>query len=195
MNFNFFLKGIKNIVFTPAKFWETVISEHPSAGIIRNSFFIPLVLLIALSAFFGSLLLANAEMTASYSLLLSIKNIIVIFIAVYASSYLLGEITYPLDLGKDFNISYSLVVFSATPFLLCQILSRMFESLLFVNIIGLYGLSVFWIGAEKILNPPQYKKMPLLIAATITFAGIYIVTDLFLGMITDRLYYSFLALN
>jgi hypothetical protein len=37
--------------------------------------------------------------------------------------------------------------------------------------------------------------MPLLIAATITFAGIYIATDLLLGMITDRLYYSFLALN
>jgi hypothetical protein len=193
MNFNFFLKGIKNIVFTPAKLWETVISEHPSAGVIRNSFFIPLVLLVAVSAFFGSLLFANAELSASYSVLLSIKCIIVILIAVYAASYLLGEITYPLDLGRDFNISFMLVLFSATPFLMCQILSHMFESLLFVNIIGLYGLHIFWIGAEKILNPPQYKKMPLLIAATITFAGIYITTYLLLSMITDRVYYSFFA--
>lgn len=193
MNFNFFLIGIKNIVYTPAKFWETVISEHQSAGFIRNSFLIPLVLLVALAAFFGSLLFANAELSPSYSVLLSIKFIIVIFIAVYSTSYLLGEITHPLDLGRDFSISFSLVVFSATPFLMCQILSRMFESLLFVNIIGLYGLHIFWIGAEKMLNPPQYKKMPLLIAATITFAGIYIVTDLLLSMITNRLYYSFFA--
>jgi hypothetical protein len=193
MNFNFFLKGIKNIVFTPVKLWETVKSEQASAGLIRNSFFIPLSLLVALSAFFGPLLFTNAELALSYSVLLSIKYIMVIFIAVYATSYLLGEVTYPLDLGRDFNISFTLVVFSVTPFLMCQILSHMFESLLFVNIIGFYGLYIFWIGAEKILNPPQYKKMPLLIAVTIAFAGIYIATDLLLSMITDRVYYSFLA--
>jgi hypothetical protein len=193
MNFSFFLNGIKNIVFAPAKFWETVISGHPSGGFIRNSFFIPLVVLVAMSAFFGSLLFANAELPASYSVLLSLKCITVIFTAVYATSYLLGEITYPLDLGRNFSISFMLVVFSVTPFLMCQILSHMFESLLFVNIIGLYGLYIFWIGAEKILNPPQYKKMPLLIASTITFAGIYITTHLLLSMITDRVYYSFFA--
>jgi len=193
MNFKFFFNGIKNIVFRPAKFWETVVSEHPSTALVRNGFFIPLVLLVSLSAFFGSLLFANAELSTSYSVLFSIKCLIVIFITVYSTSYLLGEVTYPLDLGRDFNISFSLVVFSATPFLICQILSRMFESLLFVNIIGLYGLHVFWIGAEKILNPPQYKKMPLIIAVTIIFAGIYIATNLLLSMITDRVYYSFFA--
>jgi hypothetical protein len=57
----------------------------------------------------------------------------------------------------------------------------------------LNGLYIFWIGTEKILNPPQYKKMPLLIAATITFAGIYVATDLLFSMITDRVYYSFFA--
>ena len=191
MNLNFFLNGIKNIVITPVKFWETIISENPSAGFVRNSFFIPLSLLAGMSAFFGSFLFAHAELSLSYSVLSSFKYLIVIFITVYATSYLLGETTYPLDLGRDFNISFSLIVFSATPFLMCQILSHLFESLLFVNIIGFYGLYIFWVGTEKILNPPQYKRMPLLIAATITFAGIYIATDLLLSMITDRVYYSF----
>jgi hypothetical protein len=129
----------------------------------------------------------------SYSVLFSLKCLIVILTTVYAASYLLGEITFPLDLGRNFNLSFSLVVFSATPFLLCQILSRLFESLLFVNIIGFYGLYIFWIGAEKLLNPPQYKKMPLLISVFITFTGIYIATDLLLSMITDRVYYLFFA--
>ena len=193
MNLIFFLKGIKNIVLNPVKFWETVKLEQPSTMLARNSFFIPLSLLVALSAFLGSLLFANAELSPVYSVLISIKFLAVILIAVYATSYLLGEITYPLDLGRDFNISFRLVVFSITPFMLCQILSHMFESLLFVNIIGFYGLYIFWIGSEKTLNPPQYKKMPLLIAATITFAGIYIASDLLLSMITDRVYYSFFA--
>jgi hypothetical protein len=193
MNLNFFLKGIKNIVINPVKFWEAVKLEQPSTGLVRNSFFIPLSLLVGLSAFFGSLLFANAEHSPVYSVLFSIQFLAVILIAVYATSYLLGEITYPLDLGRDFNISFRLVVFSITPFMLCKIFSLLFESLLFVNIIGLYGLYTFWIGSEKTLNPPQYKKMPLLIAATIAFAGIYIAADLLLGMITDRVYYSFFA--
>jgi hypothetical protein len=193
MNFNFFLKGIINIVFKPVKFWETANSELVSSGLIRNSFFIPLVVLVSLSAFFGSLIFTNAELSPVYSVLFSIKCFIVISITVYATAYILGEITYPLDLGRDFKVSLKLVIFSVTPFLMCQILSRMFESLLFVNIISFYGLYIFWIGAEKLLNPPQYKKMPLLVAATITFAGIYIATGLLFSMIIDRLFYSFFA--
>ncbi|MBK8882858.1 MAG: hypothetical protein IPN67_10870 [Bacteroidales bacterium] len=193
MNINFFLQGIKNVIINPLKLWEKVESENIKAGTIRNSFFIPFSLLVALSAFIGSLLFTNPELSPAYSVLFSIKCLVVIFIAVYATAYLLGEITYPLDLGRDFNISFSLVVFSVTPFLLCQILSRLFESLLFVNIIGFYGLYIFWTGVEKRLTPPQYKKMPLMIAAFITFAGIYIAADLLLNMITDRFYFAFFA--
>jgi hypothetical protein len=193
MNFNFFLRGIKNIVFNPIKFWETIETENTPTGLIRNSFFFPNIVVVALSSFVGSLLFTNAELSPIYSLLFSIKCVGVIFIAVYATSYILGEITYPLDLGRDFNISFRMIVFSITPFLLCQVLSRLFESLLFVNIIGFYGLYIFWIGAEKILNPPHYKKIPLLVATTITFAGIYISTDLLLNMIMDRFYFAFFA--
>ena len=193
MNFNFFLQSILNLIFNPVKFWVTVKSEQPSSPRIRNSFFIPFSILVTFSAFFGSLFFTNSELSVSYSVLFSLKCLIVILTTVYAASYLLGEITFPLDLGRNFNLSFSLVVFSATPFLLCQILSRLFESLLFVNIIGFYGLYIFWIGAEKLLNPPQYKKMPLLISVFITFTGIYIATDLLLSMITDRVYYLFFA--
>jgi hypothetical protein len=191
MNFSFFPVGIKNIVFNPVKFWETIKSENTPAALIRNSFLIPLSVLVTLAAFFGSLFFTNSELAPLYSVLFSVKCLLVIFIAVYATSAMLSQITYPLDLGKDFSNSFKMIVVSVTPFLMCQILSRLFESLLFVNIISLYGLYIFWIGAEKILNPPQYKKMPLLIATAISFAGIYIVTDLLLGTIIDRFYFLF----
>jgi hypothetical protein len=191
MNISFFLLGIKNIVFNPIKFWETIESENTPAFLIRNSVLIPLSVLVALAAFLGSLFFTNSELAPLYSVLLSVRCLLVILISVYATSALLGQITFPLDLGKDFSNSFKMVVFSVTPFLMCQILSRLFESLLFVNIISLYGLYIFWTGAEKILNPPQYKKMPLLIATAISFAGIYIITDLLLSTITDRFYYLF----
>jgi hypothetical protein len=193
MNLSFFLQGIKNIVFKPVNIWDTSKSGSAPAGMVRNSLLFPLAIMVAISAFFGSLLFINTELLPLFSILFSIKCLAVILIAVYATSYLLVEITYPLDLGRDFSKAFRLVVFSITPFLLCQILSRLFESLLFVNIISFYGLYIFWIGADKTLNPPKYKKMPLLIAAAITFTGIYISTDLLLNMITERFYFAFFA--
>jgi hypothetical protein len=50
---------------------------------------------------------------------------------------------------------------------------------------------IFWTGAEKMLNPPDYKKMPLLIATFIALVGIYFAGDLVLSSIVDRVYNSF----
>jgi hypothetical protein len=193
MNLRFFLKGIKNIFFSPDNIWETSKSGEAPARMVRNSFLFPLALMVAVSALFGSLLFTNAELLPVFSILFSIKCLAVILIAVYSTSYILVEITYPLDLGRDFSNSFRMVVFSVTPFLLCQVLSRLFESLLFVNVISFYGLYIFWIGAGKTLNPPKYKKMPLLIATVIAFCGIYITTDLILKMITERFYFAFFS--
>jgi hypothetical protein len=190
MNFSFFLKGIKDLVFNPANFWRSSKSGKISVTTVKYSILLPLALLMAVSAFFGSLLFTNSELSAAYSVIFSIKCLAVIIIAVYFTSYILCEITYPLDLGRDFNTSFILVALSVAPFLLCQILSRLFESLLFVNIISLYGLYIFWTGAETLLNPPAYKKMPLLIATAITFTGIYLTTNFLLNMIMERFFYT-----
>ena len=64
---------------------------------------------------------------------------------------------------------------------------------MFVNVIGLYGLYIFWTGAEKLLSPPHYKKMPLLIATIVTLAGIFILSNVLLNMLIDRIYFAFFA--
>jgi hypothetical protein len=193
MNYKFFLSGLRNIIFSPVKAWETIDSENKSVKVIRNNFLFPLVILVTISAIAGSLLFTNTELSPVYSILTGFKWFLVFFISIYLSSFILGEITFPLDLGKDFSVSFSLIAYSLAPFILCQVLSRLFESLLFVNIIGLYGLYIFWTGAEKLLNPPQYKKMPLLVATTITLGVIYVATNVLLNMLVDKVYYSFFA--
>lgn len=190
MTFSIFLLALKDIIFNPVKAWETIDLENRSVKSIRNNYLFPLVLLVSVSAFFGSLLYTNAELAPVYSVFSGIKCFILFYFSVNCTAYILKEITYPLDLGKDFAISFRLIVFSITPFLLCQVLSRFFESLLFVNVLSLYSLYIFWIGAERVLTPPAYKKMPLLIATAVTFAGIYITTNLLLTMLIDRIFYK-----
>jgi hypothetical protein len=193
MDYKFFLKGILNIITNPVKGWEIIASENKPEKTLRLNYLFPLLILVTLSAFLGSLIFANAELSAVYSVFFGLKSLIVLYITVYSTSFLLGEITFPLDLGKDFNISYRLIVYSITPFLICQIFSRLFESLLFINVVGLFGLYIFWTGTEKMLTPPQYKKMPMLIATTVCLIGIYVATDIILNMLLDRIYFAYFA--
>ena len=193
MDYHFLLNGIKEILLNPSKYWETIHSENKPLKVIRNSFLLPLIILISLAYITGSLLFFNTELSVLYSILLGIRIFIVLTVTSYITAYILGEITYPLDLGKDFNISFKLIVYSLTPFLLCQVVSSVFESLLFVNLIGLYGLYIFWTGADVLLKPPQHKRMPMLVATTFVIIGVYALTDIFLTMLTDRIYYSYFA--
>jgi hypothetical protein len=191
MDYRFFLRGLLNIFTNPKNNWISIIDNNTPVRVIRNSFLLPLAFIVTLSSFLGSLLFINTELSVVYSLLIALKHFILIIIAVYAGALILRETTYPLDLGRDYRTAFVLVVYSITPLLLCQIVSLLLESFLFVNVLGLFGLYVFWSGAEKLLNPPQYKKMPLLIAATITIAGIYIASDLVLSMFIDRFFFSY----
>jgi hypothetical protein len=193
MDYKFFLNGIKNMILNPVEAWETIDSENRPVKQVRDSILFPLIILVSVSSLVGSLVFTNAELSPVYSIFVGIKNFGVLFFTIYAMSFILGEITFPLDLGKDFNISFKIIVYSILPFLICQILSCLFESLLFVDIIGLYGLYIFWTGTEKLLNPPQYKKMPMLISATITLIVIYITTDFALTLLIDKVFYAFFA--
>jgi hypothetical protein len=193
MDYRFLFKGIINILLNPSKYWNTIYSENTSARLIRNSFLLPLLILVSIAFTAGSLIFFNTELSFLYSILLGIRTFLVLAITTYFTSYILREITYPLDLGKDFNISFRLIVYSLAPLLLCQIISSVFESLLFVNLLGLYGLYIFWTGAEVMLNPPQHKRMPMLIATTVVLIGVYVFTDFILTMITDRIYYAYFS--
>jgi len=193
MDYKFFLNGIKNIILNPVKAWEAIDSENRTAKFVRDNIFLPLIILVTVSAFVGSLIFTNSELSPVYSIFVGIKCFGLLYFTIYATAFIFGEITYPLDLGKDFSVSFKIVAYSSVPLIMCQILSRLFESLLFINIMGLYGLYIFWTAAEKMLTPPQYKKMPMLIATTVIFTGIYIAINLLLTMLIDRIYFAYFA--
>jgi hypothetical protein len=191
MDYTFLPKGLINIIFNPEKEWGRIVSENKTTIFLRNNYLFPLILLVSISAIAGSLIFINTELSPVYSLLIGLKSFLLLLITVYASSLIFSHITYPLDLGKDFKTSFRIIVYSITPFLLCEIISSIFESLLFLDILGLFGLYIFWTGAEKILTPPDYKKIPMLIATVVSIIGIYIVSDIILKILTDKIYNSF----
>jgi hypothetical protein len=193
MNNKFFPFKVIDIIINPAKAWETIDSENKPVGAVRNNFLFPLILLVSLAAVAGSFIYTNSELSPVYSLFAGIKCFLVFYASVYASAYILKEITHPLDLGDNFAVSFTLIAYSIVPLLICQIFSRLFESLLFVNVLSLYGLFIFWTGTERMLTPPAYKKMPLLIATFIMFTGIFIATDFVFTKLTDKIFFTFFS--
>jgi hypothetical protein len=189
----FLLIVVKDIIINPVTAWETIDSEARPVKVIRNGFLLPSVLLVSISAFAGSMVYANSELSVIYSVLVGLKCFFLFYLTVFATSWVLKGITYPLDLGKNFAVSFRLITYSVVPVLVCQFFSRFFESLLFINVLALYSLYVFWTGAEKLLKPSAYKKMPLLIATCVAFIGIFVAGDLLFSKVIDRIYSLFFS--
>jgi len=153
----------------------------------------PLIILVSVSSFFGSLFFINNTLEPMYSVLVAVNTFFFLYLGVYASSYIVTEITKALDLGRDFVVSFKLVAYSLAPLFLSLTISRLFESMLFLNILSLYGLYIFWIGMETMINPPEHKKLPMVIATVISMIIIIGILQIVLSKLTETIYFAFFA--
>ena len=193
MDLKFLADSIRNIIVDPIKAWDTIHSENRKAKYININLILPLTILAAVSAFLGSYYFINTGLTNAYSVMAGIKYFILYYLVFYCTALIIKEIAKVMNLGMDLNLSFSLVAYSAIPFLICQILSRVFESFIFINVLALYGLYVFWVGIEEMIDPAEQKKTPLLIAAAITFIVFFYSADWILSAIIDKVYFAFFA--
>jgi hypothetical protein len=193
MIIKFLPKRIISVILNPVKAWEGIYSENSPVKHTRNNIVMPLTFLVAVSASIGSFIFTHSQLSFVYSVFIGIKYLILLIIVFYVSAIILNEITNALDLGRNFTISFKIITYSLVPFLLCLIVSLLFESLFFINILAFYGLYIFWVGAERMLNPPEHKKMPMLIAVLVCVTGLFIMTNWILTKLIDGIYFTFLA--
>lgn len=193
MNFKFLWNRITNLIIDPDKAWRTIYTENRPVGFVRTSFFFPLLIMVALSAFLGSLLFMNTGVSEAYSVLAGIKYFILFFVVIYGTTFLFRKIIKSIDLNTNFTTAFKIILFSLTPLLLCQIISRLFESFIFINILSLYGLYIFWTGTEIMLKPPENKRIPMLISVTAGFIALFAITSWLLNLLLDKIYFGLFA--
>lgn len=193
MDLRFLYLRVRYVILNPSKAWEFIHRENRPIKDVRNSFLLPVISLVTICAFLGSLIFINPTLSPVYSLFIALKVLLLNLIVVYLAAIVLGEITKALDLGKNFLVSYKLIVYSLAPFFICQMASQLFDSLIFINILAIYGLYIFSSGADRMLNPPDHKRMPMLIAIAVVVIGFYIALGIFLSLVIDRIYFSLIA--
>lgn len=193
MDFRFLYHRTKYFIISPERAWDVVHHEERPMKFIRGSFFMPLTILVTVSAFVGSLFFINTSLKPMYSVLVALNTFLFLYLGIYASAFVVREIMRAMDLGHDFLVAFKLVAYSMAPIFLSLTISRLFESLLFINVLGLYGLYIFWIGMEIMINPPDHKKLPMIIATLVAMTGIFLLLQVTLGKLTHILYFSFFS--
>ena len=193
MDYNFFLRHTWLALISPSKVLDTIRTGTNSARHLRNNLLFPLLFLVALFSFLGSLIFPDVTFHPLYSVVASVKLFLLDLFLVYVSSLIFREIAKALDLEADFSLSFMIIVYTLTPLFLCQMVSFLFQSLVFVNILSLYGLWILWTAGETLLGTPEHKKMPLVVASFVVIAELYIGGFIAFSSVFDRIFYAFFA--
>ena len=129
MDFRFLYHRTKYFIINPGKAWEVVHREERPMKFVRGSFFLPLIILVTISAFLGSMFFINTTLKPMYSVLAAVNTFLFLYLGVYGSAFVVREIMRAMDLGHDFLVAFKLVAYSMAPIFLSLTISRLFESL------------------------------------------------------------------
>lgn len=193
MDIKFLAFTVRNLIRDPVKEWDVIHSENRSASFFSKNLFLPLLFLASVSSFLGAFLFTNTELGNAWSVLKGARFFAVVIIATYGTAFILNEITAFVGIRRDFSISFRIIVCSIVPFILCQIVSQLLESFIFVNILSAFGLYIMWSGITIMLDPAEGKKLTLMIGATVAFISLFLIASSIMTSLTDKLYFSFFA--
>ena len=193
MDIKFLAYTVRNLILDPVEEWDVIHSENRSASFFSRSLFLPLLFLASVSSFLGAFLFTNTELGNAWSVLKGIRFFAVVIIATYCTAFILNEITAFVGIKKDFSISFRIIVCSIVPFILCQIISQLLESFIFVNILSAFGLYIMWTGITKMLDPAEGKKLTLMIGATVAFIALFLIASSVMTSLTYKIYFSFFS--
>lgn len=181
------------MILNPLSAWDNVNSENRSVSFLVLNLFLPLIITGAVAAFLGSSFFTKIGLNKAYAILTGVRYLILFALTIYGSSYIFNEITNASSLGRNFNISFKIIGYSVIPLLICQIVSRLFESFIFVNVLALFGLYICWTGIEELIDPQGKKKLLLLIAATAAFIFLFIAVNSILLVAAEKIFLAFFA--
>lgn len=190
MNFNLLYRRIRDLISDPAAMWRTVRDENRSIREIRISFLLPLVLLISIAGVAGTMLFTYNGLSLLFPVVVAFKYMVGFTATVEVTALVITEISVVFKTGRSFSNNYKLVVYSFTPFIVTMIITRLFSSLVFLNLAGLYGIYIAWKGIETITDTPpplRARYTALVFLSTLVF---YLSISFILNSLQKGLYFA-----
>jgi len=193
MDFKFLVKTVKNIIVNTEPEWETIVAEKRTSKFIALNLLLPLIIPASLSAYLGSLFFIDTGLNQAYAVLMGFRYLILFIVVIFLTAVLLKETLKRYGSDSGFENAFKITAFSLVPLLLCQIISRLFESFVFVNVLAMFGIFICWVGIDRLTDLSKKKKYQLLLITTAIFIAVWLITSRLLKFAADKIYYSFFA--
>ena len=186
---------VKNILISPAKEWSKISKENNDLVKLLINYVLPLAAIPAIALLLGYTLLAIFQGFPLGSFLLwgLIYGIVmvVLYVVLLVLAALFTNILAPSFSGKDdFNKSFALVAYSATPmfvagiFYLLIALSSWGQAGLgnLLTLLGLlYGMYILYLGIGPMKGVPKDKVLPFFIVVVLIFIVLQVVLSIVLA--------------
>ena len=115
---------------------------------------------------------------------------VTILCGVYVAAVIIDALSDQFGVSKDFNRTFSLVVYSYTPLCLAGILYIYAPLAWLVPILGLYGIYLLYLGVKPLIKPTAEKQTGYIIMALLVTLLAYIILSKIAPMLTTQIYSS-----
>ncbi|MDZ7739571.1 MAG: Yip1 family protein [Bacteroidales bacterium] len=181
----------KNILFKPAATWEEIIKEDKSVRAVSRSFLIPLLVLVSLSAFAGTLIYTSSKLSILYPVIRSLKHFTCFYITILLSALVLNELSLACIKTRNYAFNFRLVTYSLTPLFTTVFITRLLPDLALINLLGFYGIYILYRGIHTIENTEKQKLLNYFIVALLTVTTLYFSISWISRSLFEGLYFAF----
>lgn len=185
------ISRIKHILIHPATTWEHLNKESRSVKTVNRSFLVPVLILVSLSAFTGSLIYNPGGLSVLYPLTRAVKHFACFYLTIIVSSWILNEISAVLIKTRDYPFNFRLVTYSMSPLFTTVFITRLIPELALINILGLYGAYILYCGLNTIENIKKKDLIRFFIVALFIILVLYFSISWISRTLLESVYFAF----
>jgi len=178
------------IIIHPVKAWETIRKENRSVRKVQSSFLIPILVVISLSAFAGSLIYNPTGLSILFPVIRALKQFICFYLTVFLASWVLNELSVAFRTNKDYTLNFKLVTYSLTPLFITVLITRFLPDLALINILSLYGAYILYTGLKTIENITGQSLLRYFIVALLTIIIFYLTISWMSRSLLEGMYFA-----
>ena len=134
-------------------------------------------------------LVAGRDIVANaYIIIDEWENFLLVFSHCYLSGRAIGYLADNIDERNKRSAVYALSCYSQVPFFIVLAITKLFPSLIFLIVLGLYSALLFYSGSDSMTRVPGEKRLQFtLLSALIMIVSFIICSELFTLLYTEIL--------
>jgi hypothetical protein len=125
-----------------------------------------------------------ARLGFGYSLRLAVTGYLVALASVYVSALIVDNLATNFRSAKNMNNAFKLVAYAWTPSLVAGLLSFLPGLGWLIGLAGaLYSIYLFYLGLPVLMQTPQDKVIPYMVATAVVSIVVYVILGAILGVV------------